>query len=100
MSLKNKLLVETPASAVKDWMMGLRQALFDAVSEADVREIAANLVKKAKEGDLSATKLLLTYVVGNGGLSVKNTIIVQNEEQLAGLTSARLKALPNGNGRN
>jgi hypothetical protein len=42
----------------------LRQALVAMVSEDDILDIAAMLIVKAKGGDLSAAKLLLSYVVG------------------------------------
>lgn len=46
------------------WMDRLRAAMFDAVNEADIREMMANLVAKAKQGDRAAMQLLLSYCVG------------------------------------
>src|ERR1700733_2808919 len=42
----------------------LRQALLNAVSETDLLEIVDALKRKAKEGDVSAAKLLLSYSIG------------------------------------
>lgn len=42
----------------------LRSAMMSAVSEKDIREIVARLVWLAKDGDLAAAKLILTYTVG------------------------------------
>jgi hypothetical protein len=39
----------------------LRSALLAAVTEEDLRAIAATLVKQAKQGDMAALKLLLAY---------------------------------------
>lgn len=84
-------------------MAGLRQALFDGVTEADVAEIAQGLVKKAKEGDLAATKLLLSYLVGGvaaggGGTTIKNfgELTLVNE---AGRPPKSKKKLPLLDGR-
>ena len=42
----------------------LRKALLDAVSEADLVEVIEMLRRKAKEGDVAAAKLLLSYSIG------------------------------------
>lgn len=42
----------------------LRAALLASVSDEDIREIAATLVQKAKEGDLPAIAQLLDRVLG------------------------------------
>ncbi len=42
----------------------LRALLLDAVTEDDLRGIAATLVLSAKAGDLAAVKLLLAYLLG------------------------------------
>ncbi len=42
----------------------LRQALLNAVSEADLLEIIDMLKRKAKEGDVAAARLLLSYSIG------------------------------------
>src|SRR5688500_362353 len=42
----------------------LRQAMLDAVSAEDMREVIDALKGKAKQGDVAAIKLLLSYTVG------------------------------------
>ena len=42
----------------------LRKVLLDAVSEADLVEVIEMLKRKAKEGDVAAAKLLLSYSIG------------------------------------
>ena len=42
----------------------LRQLLVEAVSDQDLKDVIAMLVRKAKEGDVAAAKVLLSYVVG------------------------------------
>lgn len=42
----------------------LRATLLNAVTEADLQEIAAALVDRAKGGDLAAAKLLFGYCIG------------------------------------
>ncbi len=51
---------ETPAQKTA----ALHQALADAVTTTDITEIAAALIVKAKEGNMSATRLLFSYVLG------------------------------------
>lgn len=42
----------------------LRSALLDAVSEDDVREVIAAMVKKAKDGDMAAARILFDRCLG------------------------------------
>jgi hypothetical protein len=42
----------------------MRKVLLECVSEDDLREIIAEVIEQAKEGDLGAAKLVLSYVVG------------------------------------
>lgn len=42
----------------------LRQAMFDGITESDVKELVASIVAKAKSGDEKATRLLFDYVLG------------------------------------
>jgi hypothetical protein len=42
----------------------MRQVMLECVGEDDLREIIAEVVAQAKEGDLGAAKLVLSYVVG------------------------------------
>ena len=41
----------------------LKEAMFGGITETDMADIMKNLVKKAKEGDLKATKVLFDTVV-------------------------------------
>jgi hypothetical protein len=91
-------------SSTGDWMARLRAALFEAVSEDDVREIAEKLVERAKEGDLQATRLLFGYILGGSGVKVQNAVIVNqnpgdDHRPLAPLPAPPTKALPNTPGR-
>lgn len=61
---------------VGDWMLTLRAALFDAVSENDMRDIAKALVRKAKDGDMQAVRMLFSYVIGAPNVNVENAVIV------------------------
>jgi hypothetical protein len=42
----------------------LRMAMLDGISETDVKEIIANLVARAKQGDRTALKFVFEYVLG------------------------------------
>jgi hypothetical protein len=48
----------------------MRKVLLECVSEDDLREIVAEVVEQAKEGDLGAAKLVLSYVVGKPAATV------------------------------
>jgi len=83
------------AGAVGQWMVKLRTALFEAVTEDDIREIAEGLVKRAKEGDLQATRMLFSYVLGGSSVNVKQALIVQQHGgTLEPLPAPPTKALP------
>jgi hypothetical protein len=45
-------------------MARLRNLLFDCVSDEDIKEIARQLVKAARQGDTAAAKLLFVYLMG------------------------------------
>lgn len=45
-----------------EWQVKMRQALINAVSEDDIREIMEGLVARAKQGDRDAIKVVLSYV--------------------------------------
>lgn len=42
----------------------LRAALIDAIDEQHIMDIVGKLIEQAKAGDVAATKLLLTYTLG------------------------------------
>ena len=57
----------------------LRQALCDAVSEEDIRELAQQLLAQAKGGNLAAMKLLFSYVIGRPAPAVDPDTLDQQE---------------------
>src|SRR5208283_4848201 len=52
-----------------------------AVTEADLQHVAKKLVEKAKEGDVAAMKLLLSYTVGKPGEAVNPDMLDVHEVQ-------------------
>lgn len=84
-------------SEIAQWMARLRSALFEAVTEDDIREIAEGLVRKAKGGDLAAAKLLMTYVLGSGSnvTNIRQAVVVQEHGgSLAPLPAPPVRMLP------
>ena len=79
-----------PAPSVGDWMQKLRAAMFDAVKEAEIKEICEGLVKRAKEGDAQATRMLFEYVLGG---SRGPQVVTQNNYTIRA-PKKRTKALP------
>jgi hypothetical protein len=57
----------------------MRKALCDAVSEEDLRQIAEALKRKAKEGDVAAARLVLSYVVGRPEATVDPDTLDEQE---------------------
>jgi hypothetical protein len=57
----------------------MRKALCEAVSEEDLRQIAEALKQKAKEGDVAAARLVLSYVVGRPEATVNPDTLEQEE---------------------
>lgn len=52
------------ATDVPAWQDQLRRAMFDSVKESDITEIVANMVKRAKDGDSQACRMVFEYVMG------------------------------------
>lgn len=82
--------VETQlANTTKDtvsWQAQMRAAVVNSISEDDVREIIAAQVKKAKEGNESAAKFVLTHVLGtNSPVNIRQTNIITDVETAAKL---------------
>lgn len=73
---RNNGKVPAVASPTSAWVATLRQAMYDAVSEQDMKDIAAGLVKRAKEGDKAALTMLFEYVLG--GRNPQQVSLVQN----------------------
>lgn len=67
-----------PAASAADWQDTMRQALMQSVKAEDIKEIAENLVTRAKAGDKKAIDLLFRYVLGGTGVHVKKAVIVTN----------------------
>lgn len=53
-----------PGAPLGGLVAQLRTALLQSVTPEDIREVGQALLRQAKDGDLNATKLLLTYTVG------------------------------------
>src|SRR5439155_23196516 len=56
-----------PGNPFNRRVAALRQSLLDRVSNDDLGAIVDKLVEKAKEGDLGAARLVLSYTVGKPG---------------------------------
>jgi len=57
----------------------LRSVLLDAVSDEDLRQIAQGLVRRARNGDAAAAKVLLAYVLGKPAPVVDPDSLDQDE---------------------
>ncbi len=57
----------------------LRQAMLDAVTAEDLQAIVRQLLQKAKEGDLSAARLVLSYAIGKPDKAVDPDTLDQQE---------------------
>jgi hypothetical protein len=53
-----------PGNPFSRQLAHMRQVLLECVSEEDLRDIVAQVVQKAKQGDLAAARLVLSYAVG------------------------------------
>jgi hypothetical protein len=58
------------------WMQTMRQAAMDSIKEEDVKQIVANQVKAAKEGDGKAIRFVFDYLLG--GNAMKGATFIQN----------------------
>lgn len=86
----------TPApTGVGAWAAKLKAAAFDAVMEKDMTEIMADLVKRAKSGDLGAAKLVLNYLTGPAAVAQAPVQLSLPTEMtdLVNLLAERLRAL-------
>ena len=83
------------ANDAVSWQARMRTAFFEGVTEDDMREIVQGLVKKAKSGDMSAIRMLLSYGIGSPNVNIKNAVVVQGHQQeLAPLPTAPCQVLP------
>jgi hypothetical protein len=61
----------------------LRQAMLDAVTEDDLQAIVRQLIQQAREGDVAAARLVLSYSIGKADKAVDpDTLDVQEFQQL------------------
>src|SRR5579872_5619811 len=59
-----------PGNPFARQVAGLRSALLGRVTPADVEAVADELIRQAKEGNLAAAKLLLSYALGKPAQAV------------------------------
>jgi hypothetical protein len=50
-------------SPTVEWMQRMRAAFMGAITENDMRDLAKNLMERAKKGDKEALRLVLTYAM-------------------------------------
>ena len=53
-----------PGNPLAAQVAKLRAALYDALAEGDIKDIVRALLGRAKQGDVAAAKLLLSYTLG------------------------------------
>lgn len=82
--IRNQL--DSAALSAIEMQSTLRQAMFDAISEADVAAIVKKQVEKAKAGDVNAAKFVLANVIG----AASKTTIRQTNIVTDVATAARL----------
>lgn len=83
-SVVSEVRVRTPVPQTGAWVAELRKACFDAVSPADMADVMKAVVKRAKKGNVAATKLLLDYLCGGKGGQVTQAVVVQDEADFDG----------------
>lgn len=72
----------SPGNPFHRQMAEMRQAMLDAVSPEDLKDIVRQVVVKARLGDLTAAKLVLSYVVGKPAAAVEPDRVELNEWEL------------------
>lgn len=76
---------------VVSWQTKLRQAMYDAVSETDVKAIVRQQVEAAKAGDKVAIKFVMDYV-----LASKQPVTLVQNNHYGVEEAARAEARRNG----
>lgn len=76
LSLKQVNGSHAEVSAIVSWQVKLRQAMFDAVTEDDVKEIVRAHVDAAKKGDAAAIRFVTDVLLG----SKQAVTLVQNNQ--------------------
>ena len=74
------------AQDTMSWQAKMRAVVANSISEEDIKAIVAKQVEKAKQGNESAAKFVLTHVLGCGTpVKIQQTNIITDPE-----TAARL----------
>ncbi len=68
-----------PGNPFARQVAALRCALLDAVSEQDLADVAQAMLRRAKEGNVAAAKLLLSYTLGKPAAPVDPDTLDQQE---------------------
>ncbi|HZY84030.1 MAG TPA: hypothetical protein VFE78_04325 [Gemmataceae bacterium] len=68
-----------PGNPFARQVAALRRTLLASVTEEDVEAVARELVRRAKDGDLAAAKLLLSYTLGKPAAAVDPDTLDQQE---------------------
>ena len=69
---------------IAGWQDDLRAACYESISEADVREIVAKQVEKAKEGDRGAIQFVMGQLLGgNRPITMQQTNVITDVETAA-----------------
>lgn len=79
MKLKEAKAISPPADQVSMMRNSLQMAVFGAVKESHITEIASVLSMKARGGDLKATRLLFDILLPRSGV-VQQVAIAKDEE--------------------
>ena len=78
MSAQHKKLIDRPPQLAEEatYQARLRSAVYDGISQADVKDIVANLVQRAKDGDAKATDMVFKHLIAPEG--THQTLIQNN----------------------
>ena len=74
---------ETTQQDILSWQTQLQAAMFSSITEKDIEEIVAKQLIKAKEGDASALKFVMSMIGTNRPVSIKQTLVVTDVETAA-----------------
>ena len=75
----NRELIDAGAGTTA-WADALRQSVYDGISEADMKDVVAAIVKQAKAGDLKAAQFLFDYLLGGKPQVVDQRHLVMHAE--------------------
>lgn len=50
---------------IASWQARMRAAVLDVVDESAVRDVLKAIIERAKNGDIQAARMILSYAVGN-----------------------------------